>query len=435
VDSVDWHDIGPHGIWDVIHRIGTGKNAMPRPLSVRKRRAFALALAILVVAVVEGLSAIALLLAPRVLDAPIRRKSSIFQDQSHQVRLLLAANATRREEIDSVLGWRTRAGFRRGGDVINSQGLRSNREYSPQPARDVVRVAAFGDSFVYGNEVDTKAAWTSVVEREFPQFEVLNYGVSGYGFDQAYLRFLDEGMRFSPEVVIMGFVADDLGRLVNTYRRFISEDEPPLFKPRFVFDSRDSLVLLPTPVPKPVSYEQLLRNPEWVRGLRSQDQWFEPVVYDNPLYDVSATVRLASALWVRLDNRFLDKNRLLRGGVFSTSSEAFGLQVALFQRFADDVSRAKALPLVIVFPDRTSLRAARAGRPRLFAPLVTELQRRGIDHADLTHAFLERDVPGDIDQWFMPVGHYSRLGNEIVGRAIGRAVSQRLTHRGTAQVP
>ena len=45
---------------------------------------------------------------------------------------------------------------------------------------------------------------------------------AGYGGDQAYLRYLFEGQRFAPRLVVMGCVPDDINRAVNAYRRFLS---------------------------------------------------------------------------------------------------------------------------------------------------------------------------------------------------------------------
>jgi len=70
------------------------------------------------------------------------------------------------------------------------------------------------------------------LEARTDALNVLNYGIGGYGFDQAFLRFQREGIALRPDVVLIGFAPDDLGRLVNVYRRFISSRELPLAKPR-----------------------------------------------------------------------------------------------------------------------------------------------------------------------------------------------------------
>ena len=61
-------------------------------------------------------------------------------------------------------------------DVINGQGLRSTREYAPKAPPGILRVAVFGDSFVYGNEVSAADVWTTRLEGDRSEREVLNYG-------------------------------------------------------------------------------------------------------------------------------------------------------------------------------------------------------------------------------------------------------------------
>src|SRR2546425_487125 len=110
-------------------------------------------------------------------------------------------------------------------------------------------VAALWNSFVYCNEVKNEDSWPAQIELMYPGIEVLNYGVGGYGVDQAYLRFLAEGSRLSPRIVVIGFATDDLSRVVNVYRRFRSNRGVPLGKTRDVFCEHGERGLLPTPGP------------------------------------------------------------------------------------------------------------------------------------------------------------------------------------------
>ena len=43
-----------------------------------------------------------------------------------------------------------------------------------------------------------------------PQAEVINFGVHGYGHDQMLIFFKEEGVKYKPDVVILGFVYQDL---------------------------------------------------------------------------------------------------------------------------------------------------------------------------------------------------------------------------------
>jgi GDSL-like Lipase/Acylhydrolase family len=391
----------------------------------RRRMAFALITALLTVALTEILSFVGLLAAQHVLTSPPIRAATVYRKQSAAVRALLQPGG--REVVDSVLGWHYRAGYSNGGDSINLQGLRSSRLYSLTPQEGITRVAAFGDSFVYGNEVSTNDAWATQVQTSYPAIEVLNYGVGGYGVDQALLRYQLEGRRFSPKYVIMGFVADDLRRVVNVYRRFVSADELPLTKPRFVLEG-DSLRLIPPPVRRPEDYDRLLAEPTSAKSFGVYDQWYRPEVYDNPLHDWSATVRLASCVWRLVHDRFLDPDRLLDGSVMNARSDAFRLQLALFEHFAQVVQASGARPIVMFFPDRDDLTSLAAGQSASYAPLIREAQRRGIDVLDLAAAFPLQRTDVRLPDWFAPGGHYSPAGNRLVATAVGESIRARVDY-------
>jgi len=394
------------------------------PISQRRALLCALAVA-LTISAIEGISLVVIALSRGVLTEEIRTTGAVFREQTRRIKRLLESDSSDLLALDPLLGWRYRAGHRDAANVINDQGLRGARRYARRPAPGVLRVAALGDSFVYGSEVNDSAAWPALTERLFPELEVLNYGVGGYGVDQAYLRFCTEGMALSPQIVIVSFTTDDLRRVVNVYRRFISNRELPLIKPRFLLDSRGDLALLPNPAPHRSDYERYEREPRAVIELGRYDDWYEPAIYREPLYDYSMTVRLLSSFWIRVSRRYFAANRLFRNGEFNPTSSAFRIQLALFQQFAAATERAGARPIIAVLPDRESVMQARRGRRTFLTPLVETLAAHGLEYVDVTRAFVDSTARGDAADWFMPGGHYSPAGNAIVARWMGRELLAR----------
>lgn len=90
--------------------------------------------------------------------------------------------------------------------MSNSQGLRSEREYTLAPLKDVLRVAAFGDSFVFCDGELTRNTWANFLEGSSKNLEVMNFGLGGYGLGQSYLRYLKDGLKFKPDVVFLNYV-------------------------------------------------------------------------------------------------------------------------------------------------------------------------------------------------------------------------------------
>ncbi len=342
------------------------------------------------------------------LGEPILKRSAIYRDQSEQVRWLLSAE-DRRIDLHPDFGWIYRPGFR-GSDTINSWGARGLREYAAPSPPHVLRVGAFGNSFVHGTEVGSTNAWTSVWEAWDATVEVVNFGVGGYGVDQAFLRYLGEQERLAAHVVIIGFSPDDLSRVVNVFRRFRSVLEPPLLKPRFRLEPDGSLTLLPAPGTDRAAYTEMLANPERVRTFGRHDSWYDGLVYANPLYDAFGTLRLASALVERLSRRYWDPDRLIADGRFRVESEAFRVQLAIFRSFADSVRSDGAIPILVFFPDRDATAAFLSHRGMVYQPLHDAAVAAGLDVLDAREALLT-PAPADPASLFKAGGHYNERAN------------------------
>jgi len=371
-------------------------------------------------------------LSPRFFSEEIRRTPEVFAEQSAKIRQIMESTPQHLLQFDAFLGWRYRAGYKDPRNEMNQQGLRSTRAYAPTPSPGVLRIAAFGDSFVYGNEVANAESWPFLIEEMFPRLEVLNYGVGGYGTDQAYLRFLMEGAALAPDIVLIGFAPVDLARTVNVYRRFLSNLELPLIKPRFVLDRDGRLSLLSNPITQVTDYGKYLEDPRGVIELGRDDYWYESVVYENPLYDLSATVRVLTTLWVRVRRRYLDGERLLEGdGVvqavkFKSESPAFRIQTMLFEKFKADALALRAVPIVVILPDGESVTHARLGRQKIFDPLLEHLRKSAVAYIDLSDAFAAEAKTTPQGRWFMPGGHYSGAGNKMIAAWLAHQVEERV---------
>jgi len=113
---------------------------------------------------------------------------------------------------DELLGWKNIPNWKattRGRPLtINSKGLR-DREYPYEKPPGVKRILVLGDSFVWGYGVGDSEIFTEVLERQLQAegrpWEVINTGVSGWGTDQEYLFFREEGVKYSPDIVVLAY--------------------------------------------------------------------------------------------------------------------------------------------------------------------------------------------------------------------------------------
>ena len=93
----------------------------------------------------------------------------------------------------------------------NSRGLRGSSEHEYEKRPGTLRILTFGDSFTFGDEVSDDETWTYFLEKLLPGSEVINFGVHGYGHDQMLLYLREEGIKYRPDIVILGFALDGHG--------------------------------------------------------------------------------------------------------------------------------------------------------------------------------------------------------------------------------
>lgn len=367
--------------------------------------------------VAEGASAVAL----RVLE---QRRGLRYQTFDHlidpwrdKIRTLIDAAGTHYQRIDPELGWVTVPGAVKRFTAVNEAGMRAEREYEQTPPPGVVRIAAFGDSYVHGDEVTTAQAWPSRLERLQGGLEVLNYGVSGYGLDQTLLRYTAEGARFAPHVVLVGVIADDVLRGVNVFRPFFSPTTGHvLSKPRFVLEGDGTLRLLPNPLRDVADYEAFLTDPvPALRTIVPHDHYAPPASEAGPL-DVLASVRLVKLLRAVL-GRPDGGRRAIRHGLLDPEAEPTRLARATLVELVARIRRQGAEPLVVFFPDITELDARRDGRPITYRPLLEALAADGVPVVDVLEGF-DRRAPGWTTKQILRRSHYSPWGNRLVAEIL-----------------
>lgn len=107
--------------------------------------------------------------------------------------------------IPGAKGWYAAEG--RGYVHINSAGWR-DKERPFQKPTGVTRIAILGDSYTEAMQVAEDSAFPSLLEHNLNRsrpgrFEVLNFGVSGFGTAQELLVFRHRALAYAPDVVIL----------------------------------------------------------------------------------------------------------------------------------------------------------------------------------------------------------------------------------------
>jgi hypothetical protein len=266
---------------------------------------------------------------------------------------------------DAVLGWTLRPGFRSALCTIGLDGRRRDPA-RPEPIAPAVRVATFGDSFTFGGDVADRYAFPEVLARLDAGLEVENFGVPAYGLDQAFLRYQREGRPTHPQVVVIGFMSENIFRNVNVFRPFYRPpSQVPFAKPRYL-PGQPGPTLVDNPLPRLEDYRRLLARPaETLEQLGRYDYFYQTRLRAGA-FDRSAAVRLVKLAREQL----LPGEGIVRRGYYDADSEAFRVTTGLFRAFYEMALRDGAQPVILVFPERGDLERWRSTHTKRYTPLL-----------------------------------------------------------------
>jgi len=126
----------------------------------------------------------------------------------------------------------------------NQYGMR-DKVYKKENDPKKIRIAVAGDSFAWGFGVENNQTFAKVLEEKLGKnFEVLNFGVSGYGTDQEFLQFKSRILEFKPDILIITFFPNDIENIMNSVQYGYN-------KPLFILDNgKLKLTNMPVPITK-----------------------------------------------------------------------------------------------------------------------------------------------------------------------------------------
>lgn len=307
--------------------------------------------------------------------------------------------ASLRRHFDPELGWRS--------SYTTPLGER------PRPVmRGPAWLSVFGDSFVHGDEVTDAETWAQAAAAAAGR-DVLNFGVGGYGPDQALLFHRRLARRLPTPVVGLGFTGENVNRVVNRYRPFyFRETGLPYPKPRFVL-REGRLELVPQPL-RSVEELDRLADPETIEELGRGDAH-----YETPFPEFAFPyLRLAfhPQVWRQVAAR-RPRGELGTGRTNPWRGEGRAVFLAVLDAFVAEARGDGRRALLLLLPGAEDVRAAREGRGVPGRRAVLEhCAARGYLCFDGVGALA--DVAASPEALFAPGGHPSAEGNRRLGEAL-----------------
>ena len=354
----------------------------------------------------QGLSFAQIRLAPRDWQATVEWNRDLLHRSPSNISYFVQ---------DSLLGW-TVGPSRRSKDGLylsSREGIRSPEvgiAYSE--VQELPRIATVGDSFTFGLEVPFESTWGKKLEEQFPfRVQVLNFGVDGYGVDQAYLRYHRDVRPWHPDVVIFGFINHDLYRTMVVYP-FVSFPEWgfPFSKPRFTL-AGEQLELFTTSLQNP----ETLFSVKSVAGLPhiEYDPGYDREAWEYKWFHRSYLVRLILGCIPRWPDP----------SPHASDDHIAAVNAEILGRFAREAIADGAIPYIVYFPGRGDFTGQeRNGRDLVFSAL----RQKQLHYEDLTPC-MRRAEYRDLFNEGHP--HYSPKGNAVAAECLIQFLRNGFAHK------
>ena len=199
------------------------RDVLRSDIPMLKKYQFHLLMLLVLVAIAEGFSYLAFTMV-------LNKKEFIYKDMDSlrdsddlkQLQGFIARN------YDSLLGWEPppNAHADKPGPTgvawslnTDARGVRIN---PGQPEQDgPATISIYGDSFTFCDEVSDDQTWGHYLS-QLTDTGVDNWGVGGYGTDQAFLRLKRNLPEQHSDIVVLAVFSENINRIMNNFRPFYS---------------------------------------------------------------------------------------------------------------------------------------------------------------------------------------------------------------------
>jgi hypothetical protein len=308
---------------------------------------------------------------------------------------------------DNTLGWPNPDRF--GHDsLFDISGSRISRSFS-DPSRNKTWISLYGDSFTFGDQVDNDHAWGNVLSGML-QVRVSNYGVSGYGSDQAFLRFLNN-TGDEAKIVFLNHLSENIIRNVNQYRQLLYAGDGLGFKPRFIIQRNGSLELIPIPGFSVTEYSEVVCDP----GSHLPYEYFIP---NGPTGIQKLSFPYTLTL-LKCFGNFHIKAKLRHVPWYAEfydpdhPSHALNLTLGILMKFHQEALARGKTPVITVIPDAPDLLFFRKNGRWPYQTLIDGLKNQNIDVLNFGEGIMRSLGADDVNLLFKS-SHYNEKGNSIM---------------------
>ncbi len=279
---------------------------------------------------------------------------------------------------------------------------------------DTTLISAYGDSFAYCAEVGDKDTWENFLGEKL-RTNVLNFGVGGYGTDQALLKYeLYEGK--PTKIVMLCVLPENVNRVVSIYRPFYTYSDPlRLTKPMFRKEG-EKISLIRNPITSAAELSKLDEE-QFLEELGKVDYWYQ---LDKKLPKFEFPYFLSFLAWrgpvfselVAQTSRF-SNSKVRRPWNLFDEDAPLSIMCHIADRFVATARARGSEPLIVMMPYKDFITEMTDNGVERVANFAEYLSRKGHPFLDAGKSVAEmKPSKKDLENWYE--GHATAEGNRIL---------------------
>lgn len=271
-------------------------------------------------------------------------------------------------------------------------------------------VDVYGDSFTYGHD-NPKYAWPSQLS-ELLNCRVRNFGVGGYGSDQALMKFLSRDNH--SKIVFLNHFSENIIRNVNQFRNFIYPSKDYLFKPRYIIHNGE-LKLISIPNISNKNINNFLKQPKNYLN----NEYFIPNGESGiQLLKFPYTLKIVKSLnhWHLKKKINRNPSRLNEFYLPNHNSNGLNTTYQILNSFYQKVISESNIPVVTVFPTCRDLEYFNKFKKFPYESLIKLLEKNQIKYIDFGLIIMNKSGSNFRKLYDKCGGHFNEAGEMLISK-------------------
>lgn len=284
-------------------------------------------------------------------------------------------------------------------------------ERNPVVSYEKNLISTFGDSFTFCDQVNDNETWQYYLSKKLEK-NVLNFGTPAYGTGQAFLKFRKFFPQTKTPIVILGFIGENINRLVNLYRPFYyPKTQTRLTKPRPILKDGELDFVENSIQSKDELYK--LKDPKFIAKIGQNDYWYNQ--QNLPQFSFPYTkIFFNKHFWDEWSEGKYNDIHPRHSQNLWEDEEKVELMFHLIDHFVIEARKQNAVPIIQILPKKSDVLDQKNGEELIHVSKTLEYcQSQGYLCYNSFNAFQPAEkTRKQIDSYFN--GHVAPKGNKLI---------------------